>query len=102
MLWPELTGGDLWGLRAGDTAWPAKGQGWVDRNVAILMRLAICSRKYCYAFILAARLISADRKAVPFSCIYPFYLPCHRNPQLIDNVQDVVCHGNRALVLYVF
>jgi len=48
------------------------------------------------------QLISADRKAVPFSCIYPFYLPRHRNPQLIDNVQDAVCHGNRALVLYIF
>lgn len=32
----------------------------------------------------------------------PLYLPCHRNPQVIDNVQDVVCHGNRALVLYIF
>lgn len=51
---------------------------------------------------MAAPLMSADGDTVPLSCIYPFYLPRRRNPWLIDNTQDVVCHGNRAVVLYIF
>lgn len=47
-----------------------------------------------------ARLCREQSRA---SLLYlPLYLPCHRNPQVIDNVHEVVCHGNRALLLYIF